>query len=320
MSSSRPTAARLHPAWAIPLGAVVALTLAGCGGAAASAKAPAAAPSAAASAGARPGGGNQADRGGVRGTIAAVTGQVMQLQDASSQTAVAWTSSTTITQEVAGTLADVTPGVCVLALTAGSGTAGAAGSGAATSVTVTQPVDGSCTAGFGGGGGATGGAMPGGRPTGAPGNGTRPSGAPGYGTRPSGAPTGGAGGFARPVDGLVTAVSGSTITVQTRTGATGGGSTGTPSADASTGTGTVTVDAATTYLTTKAADASAIVVGQCATARGTADSTGKVAATSIQVSAPTNGSCVTASRAFGGNRAGQGGQPQQGAPTTASHA
>ena len=48
---------------------------------------------------------------------------------------------------------------------------------------------------------------------------------------------------------------------------------------------------ATTYTRTVAADASAIVVGQCATARGEADDSGKVTATSITVSAPTDGEC-----------------------------
>lgn len=307
MSSSRPTAARLHHAWALPLGAVVVLTLAACGGGSGTTKAQAAAPAASASAGARAGtGAAQQDRGGVRGTIAAVTGQLMQLQDTSSQTAVAWTSSTTITAQVAGTLADVKPGVCVLATTVRSGTATASASGAATSVTVSEPVNGACTAGFGGGaGGVPGGGMPSGMPTGAPGD----------GTRPSGAPTGGTGGFARPVDGLVTAVSGDTITVQTTTGTSG---------TATTGTATVTVDSATTYRTTKPADATAIVVGQCATARGQADSSGKVTATSIVVSAPTNGTCVTANRGFGGNRSGQGqtGQQttQQGAPAAGTNA
>lgn len=303
MSSSRPTAARLHHAWALPLGAVVVLTLAACGGGSGTAKAQAAAPAASASAGTRSGSGtNQQDRGGVRGTIAAVTGQVMQLQDTSSQTAVEWTSSTTITQQVAGTLADVTAGVCVLATTATSGTATASASGAATSVTITQPVNGACTTGFAGATGGTG-APRSGMPSGAP------TGAPGYGTRPSGAPTGG-GSFVRPVDGLVTAVSGDTITVQTTTGTSG---------TATTGTATVKVDSATTYRTTKAADASAIVVGQCATARGQADSSGKVAATSIVVSAPTNGTCVTANRGFGGMPGGQNGQNGQ-APAGAATA
>lgn len=312
MSSSRPTAARLHRAWALPLGAVVVLTLAACGGGAANAKAPAA-PAASASAGARSGSGGgaaQQDRGGVRGTIAAVTGQVMQLQDTSSQTAVAWTSSTVISQQVAGSLADVTPGVCILATTASSGTATASTSGAATFVTITQPVNGACAAGFGGAAGA------------APGGGM-PTGAPRSGARPSGAPTGGAGGFARPVDGLVTAVSGSTITVQTTTRAAGTSGTATPgtaSPGTTTGTATVTVDSATTYRTTKTADASVIVVGQCATARGQADTSGKVTATSIVVSPPTNGTCVTANRGFGGNRGGQNGQPQQGAPAAGSNA
>lgn len=315
MSSSRPTAARLHHAWALPLGAVVVLALAACGGGSGSTKAQAAAPAASASAGQRSGSGTaQQDRGGVRGTIAAVTGQLMQLQDTSSQTAVAWTSSTTITAQVAGTLADVKPGVCVLAVTAPTGTSStASASGAATSVAISQPVNGACTAGFGAGTGGTRGAPGGGMPSGAP-TGGQP-----YGTRPSGAPTGGAGGFVRPVDGLVTAVSGDTITVQTTTGS-GTATSGT----ATTGTATVTVDSATVFRTTKAADASAIVVGQCATARGQADSSGKVTATSIVVSPPTNGTCVTANRGFGGSRSGQGqtGQQtgQQGAPTAGTNA
>lgn len=312
MSSSRPTAARLHHAWALPLGAVVVLALAACGGGAGTTKAQAAAPAASASAGTRPGSGTaQQDRGGVRGTIAAVTGQLMQLQDTSSQTAVAWTASTTITAQVAGTLADVKPGVCVLAVTAPTGTSStASASGAATSVAISQPVNGACTAGFGAGTPGTRGAPGGGMPSGAPAGGQR------YGTRPSGAPTAGAGGFVRPVDGLVTAVSGDTITVQTTTGTGGTATSGT----ATTGTATVTVDSATTFRTTKAADASAIVVGQCATARGQADSSGKVTATSIVVSPPTNGTCVTANRGFGGNRSGQGQTGQQGAPAAGTNA
>ena len=296
MSSSRIPAARLHRAWALPLGAVVVLALAGCGGTAANAKAPAAAPSASASARAGARTGTQQDRGGVRGTIAAVTGQVVQLQDTSTQTAVQWTASTSITKEVDGTLADVAPGVCVLAVTARTGTATAAASGAATSVTITAPSNGACTTGFGGFAGGTGGAPGGGMPTGAP----------RYGARPSGAPTAGAGGFARPTDGLVTAVSGNTITVQTTTGS------------GTTGSATVTVDSATTYRTTKAADASAIVVGQCATARGQANTAGTVTATSILVSAPVNGSCVTVNRGFGGMRGGQNGQAT--APAAGSNA
>lgn len=302
MSSSRPTAARLHRAWALPLGGVVVLTLAACGSTA-NAKAPA--PASATAAPRAGAGAGQQDRGGVRGTIAAVTGQVMQLQDTSSQTAVAWTSSTAISQQVAGSLADVTPGVCILAATA-SGTATASTSGAATFVTITPPVNGACATGFGGAAGAPGGGMP--------------SGAPRSGARPSGAPTGGTGGFARPVDGLVTAVSGSTITVQTTSRAAGTSTSGTATPGATTGTATVTVDSATTYRTTKTADASAIVVGQCATARGQADTSGKVTATSIVVSPPTNGTCVTANRGFGGNRGGQNGQSQQGAPAAGSNA
>jgi hypothetical protein len=208
--------------------------------------------------------------GGTTGEIAAVSDLLMQVQGDDGQTAVSWDDSTTITQTVAGTLADVTVGSCVVAM-------GASEDGtAATSVTVTAATDGECTSGFGGGG--SGGGMPGGSGDDS-GSGERPSGMPSGapdgempegGEMPDGAPTdlpdgASGGGFGGMSAGLVTAVDGSTITVQQI------------GEDSST-TATITVDDATTYTTTVTADSSAVVVGLCVTAIGEADSSGQVAA------------------------------------------
>ena len=261
--------------------------------------------------------GRQPGGGGTSGLIAYVSGQVMQVQADDMQTAVTWTDATEITAQVAGSLADVVPGVCVIA------TGGSSGS-AATQVAVTQPVDGECGPAFGGMGGAVPGGddwpagMPGGFPTDMPEGfptdmpegfptempgGGRPAGMPtdmptdmpgGMPTEwPGGMPTempGMVGGFAGLTSGLVTAVSGSSITV------------GTTQADGSTSTSTVTVDDATTYTTTVTAAADAIVVGQCVLARGEADSAGMVTATTLVVSAPTDGVCTGSGRGAMGGR------------------
>ena len=129
--------------------------------------------------------------GGTSGQIASVTGTVMQVRGTDAQTAVTWTDDTTFTAHVAGTLADVTVGCCVLAVAAPT-----TARRAPTSATPTPPRprgddrpvtpaadDGTCTGRFGGGAGGFGGQ----RPT-AP----RPD-APDR-TRPSGAPTGAPGG------------------------------------------------------------------------------------------------------------------------------
>lgn len=223
--------------------------------------------------------------GGASGEIASVNGTVMQVRSTDAQTAVTWTDTTTFSATVAGSLADVTVGACVVAVstaTSGDATDTSAPLEAA-SVQLTEPADdGTCTGGFGGfgGGGPGGGGRPDGMPTDMPSMpaGELPDGAPT--DLPSGGP-GGFAGFGGLATGKVTATDGSTLTVE----ATG--------LDDATTTRTVTVTDATTYTTTVAADASAIVVGQCATARGESDDSGKVTATSVTVSAPTDGECST---------------------------
>ncbi|HEV7743223.1 MAG TPA: hypothetical protein VGO65_12480 [Pseudolysinimonas sp.] len=221
---------------------------------------------------------------GVSGTIAAASDGLLQVQDANSQTAVSYTSDTTIQSRVAGALSDVTVGSCVTVMTGGTDT-----TAPASTVSVSAAIDGACTVGFGGG-------MPGG---GGPGGGTRPTGAPTGGTAPSGAPThapggGFGGGF---TNGLVTAVSGDTITID---------AVGT---DGTTTSTDVKVDATSTYTTTIAADATALVVGQCVSAQGTADDSGGYAATTLTVSEPGDNGCVAR---FGGAGAPGGAAPGAG--------
>lgn len=259
------------------------------------------------------GGGQRQQTPSASGTIAALTGTTLQVQGADSQTAVTFGDSTTITTTVAAALTDVAVGSCVLATaesaTSGSATApgsattqspalatgGATDTGPLTAarVVISDAVDGACTqtGGMGGGMGfgAPGGAAPtdGAFPTdGAmPTDGSFPAGGAGMGS--------GAGGFGNVVFGLVSAVDGDTVTVTT--------------AGQSAGTRTVTVTDTTTYTKTVAGDASALVVGQCARAVGTEDTSGAIAATTIAVSAPSATGCSTATGRggrMGGNRSG----------------
>ena len=281
---------------ALAVGAALVLT--GCGSHAstgASAKSPSTGQSQGQGGGQR-GGFGGAGGGGTIGQIAAIDGTTLQVQDSSSQTAVSYSSSTAITKTVSVDLSAVTVGSCITATTAPTGGAASAGSGssagsaggAVTSVSISQPTGGSCATGFGGG---QGGARPTDRPSIRPSN--RPSG------RPSGAPSGGFGGgnFVAPTTGQVTAVSGSTITVNALDFQT-----------QKTASKTVTVDGSTKYSTTQSGAASDLVVGQCVVARGKADDSGTVAATALTVSAPLNGSCTSGFGGFGGRGGFGGGQ------------
>jgi hypothetical protein len=242
-------------------------------------------------------GGQVPGGGGVAGEIAAVDDALLQVQGDDGQTAVSWDAGTVITQTVAAALTDVTAGVCVVATTASddSGDSGdSASTAAATSVAVTAATDGECS-GFGGrAGGAPSGELPDGAPTGMP-EGTAPTDAPDGGDRPGGS------GFGAVTAGLVTAVDGSTITVQP----------GDAAGDDS-GATTITVDDATTYTTTVAADASAISVGRCVTAQGEADDSGQVAATSLVLSDAGEEGCSTGLGGRGGSGGAMPGAPDAG--------
>jgi hypothetical protein len=243
-------------------------------------------------------------RPGTSGTIAAITGTSLEVQNPTSgQTTVTYTSTTTFDQTVSAAASGVTVGSCISAFgkptsTSSTGKSAFGGPVTATTVTISQPVSGSCTTGFGGGGFGGGGA---GRPGGFSGGGSG-----GSDRAPGGAAgrfRGGAGGQFGAASGQVTAVSGSTATVGEVN----------PSTKA-TSSVVITLTASTTYTERTSATSSDLAVGKCATAIGTADSTGAVTARSISISQPVSGSCTTG---FGGFGRGGGGAPGQGGPTGA---
>jgi hypothetical protein len=212
---------------------------------------------------------------GVFGSIAAISGQTLQVQNPQSgQTAVTYDGSTKITNSVAGTLADVTSGACVSVVGTSSGQGQPVG---ATAVTITQAGANGCS--FGGGQRPSGSNTP--RPSGS--NGPRPSGSngprPSTGNNPAGGPR---------AFGAVTAVSASGFTVHSTFGSN--------ATDV-----TVNVTSATTYTKTVSADPTALIVGACVAAQGKADDTGAVAATAIAVSKAGPNGCT------GGFRGGRGG-------------
>jgi hypothetical protein len=222
------------------------------------------------------------------GTIAAVAGTTMQVQSQQSgQVAVGWTSSTKFTQQVTLTPAGIKSGDCVTAIAA-SGTSSTATTFTATTVSVTQPVNGSCAGGFGRGGAS------GNRPSGAP-TGERPTNAPSPGASQSGFAGGGQARMIAIATGSVVSINGNSMVVAARDFTAAGSTTSTPA----TSNKTVALGSGTKISTTKAATSTAVKVGRCATAEGKADSTGAVAATRISITEPVNGQCSFAG-GFGG--------------------
>lgn len=283
----RPLASRLVPAAAVTAAAAAVLT--GCSGSTAKASA-SPTPSSTAAAGAR---GARGFGGGVSGPIASVGSGSFTVTANSATDTVTYTGSTTFDRTAAGSLADVTAGSCVSVVET-SGSDAATGSVDAGSVRISAPVNGSCTAGSGGAGGFPGGG--GQRPT------ARPSGAPG-----GGGGFGGGGQRAGMLVGSVASVTGSSFIVTVTP-------TGSSSGTQATTTTNVTVSGSTTYTVTKAASAADLAVGACArvvdaAARPTgsgaptpaATPTGPIAARSVTLSAPVNGSCGTGARNGGGN-------------------
>jgi Domain of unknown function (DUF5666) len=216
---------------------------------------------------------------GTVGTAAAVSGSSLEVQNPTSgQVTVTFSASTAITDTVTVTSKDVKVGSCVTVAGKPAAAGTASKSVTATSVTISAPVKGNCTAagGFGGfGGGGAGGGFGGGG-----GSSPRPSFSPR--PRPSGSRGAFGGGGFGGADGKVTSVSASGFVVQGRNPA------------AATGTSiTVTTSATTKYLKTVTAGPSALKVGQCITAVGTPNSIGAVAARSIRISQPGPNGCVT---------------------------
>jgi Domain of unknown function (DUF5666) len=273
-----PTFRRLVPACAGAAALLLALTA--CGGSSSGATGASGQASGQASAQPSIGAGQQGVRPGASGKIAAVSGKTLQVQSQQDgQVAVTYTGSTTFTRQVSAALSDVKVGDCVMAsaaMTSGA-PASSTGSLAATTVRITQAVNGSCAGGPGG--------FRGQRPSGAP------SGGPGQR---------GPGGFGGGAFGTVTAVSGSGFTVK-QASFNGGSAT----------SRTVTVSSSTTYSTTEKATSSAVKVGLCASAQGQKDSTGAVTAQRISLSNPVSGQCSAGlGGRFGGGSGGGAGTGQ----------
>ncbi len=222
------------------------------------------APSGSASPGAGRGGGFA--RNGAFGQLVQINGQTLIVSATTGDTSVTYSTTTRIQKSATGTFADVSVGMCAVV----TGAKDASGNVTATSVRLSAASAGTCAAGRPGGGGGFGGARPGG-----------PSPNPNLAL----------------VSGLVTAVSGASVTIQPATGAA------------------ATVSMATTVpvTITNAAAASDLAVGECVAATGQKDSAGTVAARTITITPPSaSGACTRPGFGGGGFGGGGGG----GAPAT----
>lgn len=188
---------------------------------------------------------------GASGQLVQIKGQTLIVSNAQGDTTVAYTSSTPITQTSTATFADITTGECLTA----TGTKDSTGAVTASNVTVRNAINGSCSAAslFGPGGpGGNGGATRTPNPNRTP--------------NPSFSPPANLG----RANGLVTAVSGTSVTVQDTT---------------STGTTSTTITVPTTVRVSRidTVDSSALQTGECLTAVGQKDSSGTVQARALTI-------------------------------------
>ncbi len=263
------------------------------------------------------------------GTVAALTGTSMEVQNPSTgQVTVSWTPTTSFTEILISSASDVAAGDCVTVTGTPAFGAGISGPLSAMSVSVTPPPSsGSCTSAGGFGGAFISGR--GGFRSGTGGGAARANG----GTSPNGGtfPSGGAGpsvirnfSFA---SGKVTAVSAGGFTVEgiLRSGAfrraapsgSGSKSTTTTTTTPKATSIDVTTSSTTTYSEITNAAASNLAVGKCVTARGPADQTGAITATAIDIRSPGPNGCTAGFRGFGGGGAGGGASPAGGQPSNA---
>lgn len=231
------------------------------------------------------------------GKIASISGSILEVQNTESgQTTVNVTSKTRITATVDESLSDVKAGSCITA----TGTKTSTGGVKATSITIEPTTSGSCTGRFGAGTRPTG--------TGAGNFGSFPRGSGSFPTRTSGSrPNVTVPANSATASGKVTAVSGSTITLQGIVFSFSSFSRTTTSAAANrtstslaTKTVDITVSSATKYTTTKAGTSASLKVGECATAFGTTNDIGAVTASRLSVTPATSTGCSGPGGGFGG--------------------
>lgn len=246
------------PRFRYVLPGIAAALVAACG---ATSSAPTSAQTAASASPASRAAGQAAFGAGVTGKVVQLTASQLQLNGQGGSATVDYAADTPVLQTAAGSLSDVQAGVCVLA----TGQPAAGGAVAATTLSVMLNMNGQCTGG------------------GFPGGGPRAGGSPrpGASPRPRGSP--GAFGGGTTVRGKVTAVSGSSLTVQPATGSP------------------VTVDVTSTTRITRIelGATTQLAVGQCVTASGQRDATGAVQARQLTIFPAGPAGCVAA---FGGGR------------------
>ena len=213
---------------------------------------------------------------GASGQLVQISGQTLILTGPSGDVTVTFSTSTTITKTSLVALADITVGSCVVATGTKDATTGAI---TARSVTLSPKTASGCP-------------EPPARviPTPSPGASPRPS----FSPRPSGLANMS---FA---SGQVTAINGTSLTVQAQAGAD------------------VTVIVSTTARVTRSAVVTAadLQTGQCLSANGPRDSSGNVQATALTITpAGPSGTCTTGRGGFGGGGGGGfgGGAPPSGA-------
>jgi hypothetical protein len=290
----------------VPVLALAAVVLTGCGPAASAGNA-----AAATSPGSRPSG-QFRGFGGVSGPIASVGPGSFTVTDTGGKATVDYTTTTVFTRTASGTLASVRTGSCVSVVET-SGSDATTGSVDANTVRISPAVNGGCAgpgAAFGGGG--IGGGFRGRFRTGG-GTGEGGTGGFGGGQLPSGAPNGGSGGTGGIGGTGGGSVVAGTVTSTTPTGfvVTVPAASGTASPAAGAGTTTaVNVSSATTYSVTSTTTAASLAVGECArvfsgvtgarpsgsAAPATTPPAGPVTAASVTLSPPVNGGCTDLSR------------------------
>ena len=210
------------------------------------------------------------------GTLVQVKGSTLVLSTLSGDVSVTFTTATPIRSISTGTYADIAAGGCITAI----GSRDATGAFTAASVTISSPVNGSCTArAFAAG-------SPGAFPSGRPNSTFRPR------ATPSGVPTS----VAR-VRGTVTAVNVTAVTVQSANGTTQ----------------TITVPTTVKVSTTSVGSPSDLIQGACVAALGPRAASGAVRARSLVIEPAGPSGCFTrgtgtgAGSGFGARHGGGGG-------------
>jgi len=275
----------------LPVLAACAIALAACGGGSSTTSATTKTGGAAPTTGPAATGGRTIP--GAFGTLAAIDGTSLEVQNPESgQTTVTYTPTTAFSQTVTASLADVTVGSCISAFgkppsgsTSSTSSSATPATVTATTVTITPASSTGCTRSGAGRGGFAGFDR------------KRPAGFDGKPPAAVHFPKGSHKGFAGfgGAFGTVTAVSGSTVTVQETNPST-----------KKVESVTVTVTSSTRFSQTEAATPSALAVGQCVRAIGPANDTGAVTASSISLSTAGPDGC-SAGFGFGGVGGGSGG-------------